>query len=238
MRPTDVSASEVTALLRLVQGVAKADVVVGGDGEIRKIEIAVVPGRDSRRIVRDVESALYSGLGIIVDHRAIEIVSNGSGNGCEVSKLAQSLHLSSTGATVDGSTHLPSRIELAGVELDSDGELFCEVAVELKRGNNLHRGADRDADTPKARMMAVGRATVNALATSLERETALSLEGIQEFAICEHPGLIAAIGARRGRTARSYVGTALVEGSREETAARAVLDALNRFWLAESESIE
>lgn len=236
MRSPSVSRSEVTALLRRVKGVAGADVVVGEEGEIRRIEIALLSGHDARRIVRDVESALYSGLGMNVDHRTIRIIGNGSGSGRDGSELARNLHVSSTDAANDEDVRLPSRIELEGVRLDPDGELFCEVVVELRRDDELHEGSDRDADTPRARLMAVGRATIDALAGTLEHATAISLEGIEEFAICEHPALIAAIRSRRGRTLRSFMGTALIEGSREQTAARAVLDALNRFWMAERNS--
>lgn len=238
MRPVSISESEITTLLRMVQGVESAEVVVGGDGKIQKIEIEAIRGQDTRRIVRDVESALFSGLGMVVDYRTIDIVGNGSGNGREVGQLARSLQLSSTGAIFDGPIRFPSRIEFAGIRVDPDGELFCEIVVTLMRDDELHRGTGRDADTPGARLIAVGRATIDALSNSLEREMALSLQGIEEFAICDHPALIAAIRARRGQTLRSFVGTALVEGSREETAARAVLDALNRFWMAESGSSE
>lgn len=235
MRSSDVSKSEIATLLRMVRGVEGADVVLGGNGEIEKVEISVHSGSDTRRIIRDVESALYTGLGMVVDHHTISIVGNGAGNGRQSGDVARTLHLSSPGTAVAGSSDSPTRIELVRVAVDPDGELFCEVVVELSRDDALYEARVRDADTPKARSIAVGRATIEALSSSLERETALSLEGIEEFAICEAPALIAAIRSRRGRTLRSFVGTALIEGSREEAAARAVLDALNRFCLAERE---
>lgn len=238
MRSSNVSRSEIATLLRMVRGVESADVVVGADGRIEKIEISVRSGSDTRRIIRDVESALYTGLGMVVDHHTISIVGNEAGNGRRNGDVARTLQLSSSGISAEGSIDSPARVELVRVGLDPDGELFCDVVVELSRDDQIYEAKERDADTPKGRTIAVGRATIEALASSLERETALSLEGIEEFAICEQPALIAAIRARRGRTLRSFLGTALIEGSREEAAARAVLDALNRFCMVESDSEE
>lgn len=237
MPQPSVSASEVTALLGMVRGVSQASVALGDDGQIERIDISVHPGHSTRRIIRDVESALYTGLGIVVDHRTISIGGNGSRNGHGAGNLARSLQLSDADPPVSGTRATSDRIELARVACEPDGELFCEVVIELDRDGKRYEGTIRDADTPRARLMASGRATIEALSRSLERETAFSLEGIEEFAICEHPALIAAIRTRRGRTLRSYVGTALVEGPREEAAARAVLDALNRFWEAERDPV-
>ncbi|MDX1744405.1 MAG: hypothetical protein R3324_00575 [Halobacteriales archaeon] len=236
MRPANVSSSEIVTLLGMVRGVSGADVVLGERGEIESIEIAVQPGSDTRRIIRDVESALYTGLGIVIDHRTIAVVANGSGNGRKNGDVAHDLHILSTGTGVEGENARVPRIELVSVQLDPDGELFCDVVVELSRGDEVYAASERDADTPRARMNAAGKATIEALADSLTRETAFSLEGIEEFAICENPALIASIRVRRGRTLRTFLGTSLIEGPAEEAAARAVLDALNRFWLVESDS--
>lgn len=235
MPQPSVSAGEVTALLRLVRGVTEARVGFGDDGGVERIEIAVKPGHSTNRIIRDVESALYTGLGIVVDHRQVSLVGPRGSNGRNEANVARDLQPSGVDSPLGGPSDDLPRIELARVACEPDGELYCEVVVELDRGEERYVGKVREADTPRARSMAAGKATIEALATSLDRKAAFTLEGIEEFAICEHPALIASIGVRRGRTLRSFVGTALTEGSREETAARAVLDALNRFWVAESE---
>lgn len=230
MTERSVQDSEVVALLRMVRGVAGVDVRIDSEGGIEAIEIRIQPDQSAKRVVRDVESALMTGLGVTVDHRLITIRENGhrkpagaaeNGNGAP----ARSLHLSSP-------TDIDSRrrVELIDVRCDPDGELYCETMVELESGGETFQAKVREADTSPTRVLAAGRATIEALRRTLEKETAVALEGVEEFAICDQPALIAAIRVRRGRFQRSYLGTALVEGTPQESAARAVLDALNRFW--------
>src|ERR687896_61623 len=66
-------ASEIRDLLGQIEGIASVDVRQGPMGEIEALEIAVRPGAVERRVVRNVESALMSGLGVRIDHQAIEI---------------------------------------------------------------------------------------------------------------------------------------------------------------------
>src|SRR5687767_7170312 len=68
-----LSASEIRDLLGQVEGIASVEVRQGPMGEIEALEIAVTPGAVEKRVVRDVESALMSGLGIRIDHQVIQI---------------------------------------------------------------------------------------------------------------------------------------------------------------------
>src|SRR5687767_15995948 len=68
-----LSASEIRDLLGQVDGIASVEVRQGAMGEIEALEIAVTPGAVEKRVVRDVESALMSGLGIRIDHQVIQI---------------------------------------------------------------------------------------------------------------------------------------------------------------------
>lgn len=230
-----VPEAEISALLSMVRGVEYVSVDTGHSGELRGIQIEIAPDGPPRRIVRDVESALMSGLGLSVDHRMIRVRVHGrrndSATGPNWSRPAQILQDKSPQAAQPAPTL--DRVRLKSVRIDPDGELYCRVTVELEADGESHEAEVREADTGRARMLAVGRATIAALARSVKREIAIALEGVEEFMICDEPAVIARIQSRRGLDQRSFHGAALIEGAPQHAAARAVLDALNRYWAAE-----
>src|SRR5688572_16428759 len=73
MEKADISVSEIRDLLSQIRGIESVEIRQGPSGGIEGIEIAISPPTAERRVIRDVESALMSGLGIHVDHRAISI---------------------------------------------------------------------------------------------------------------------------------------------------------------------
>lgn len=234
MPPSNVPEAEIRGLLGQIRGVETVEVRTSSEGRIESIAIRVDDGQSPRRVVRDVESALLSGLGIRVDHRAIRIVANGGTlpviEGPAEAPPAQSLQYPDT---VVLSPDPRDRVRLCAVRTKPDGELYCEVTVELEVDGEWFGSTVREADTRHARMVAAGRAALDALRRTLEEETAFALEGLQEFEIADQPAVIASVRARRGWSREAFFGTALVEGGPEDAAARAVLDALNRFWTAE-----
>lgn len=231
-------AAEIHALLRMIRGIESVEVQTGPDGAIESIDITVRPDEPPRRVIRDVESALMSGLGLTVDHRVIRVDAGASGKGNGGGRAsggngllpAQFLQENIAGAS---GGPIAERARLLSVTVEPDGELYCQVTVELEADGQRYRGSSREADTRRARLLATGRATIDALVRSLERETAVALEGIEEFEIGDEPAVIARIQARRGRESRAFMGAALQEGRPHHATARAVLDALNRFWAAE-----
>lgn len=238
MPDSQAQASQVRELLRQIQGVVAVDIEEGPRGEICAIEIRVDDPGAAGRVTRDVESALMSGLDLTIDHRVIRVSPNGSGprrNGREASVLeefpAHSLHVF---GLVGQSEREPQarRVRLRGVRCAPDGERYVEITVEVESQGETYAGRIRDADIPRGRLLAAGRATLQAVAGTFEEETTLVLEGIEEFAVCGDRALLAVVSARVGRDRPVFHGAALLQGDPLEAAARAVLDALNRFQTA------
>ncbi|HUP19084.1 MAG TPA: hypothetical protein VM778_03925 [Gemmatimonadota bacterium] len=230
--------AEISALLEMVRGVERVTVETSRNGELEGIRIEISPDSPPRQIVRDVESALVSGLGFTVDHKMIRVAVSGRrgrndarGDRSQWEFPAQLLqHKASPALTVRVT---PDRVRLRSVRIDPDGELYCRVTVELEVETERHEAMVREADTRQARLLAAGRATIAAISRTFERETAIALEGVEEFMICDEPAVIARIQSRRGLETRSFHGATLVDGHPHHAAARAVLDALNRYWTAE-----
>jgi hypothetical protein len=231
-----LAASEIRHLLGQIEGITTVGVNQRATGEIERLEITVTRGTAEKRVVRDVESALLSGLGIRIDHRAIDIrpdhgdpedpplaghqAGNGDSTSTSKSLSARFLHPLNT---------LDERIRLERVRCEPDGELYCSVTVELQVEDERIERTVREADTGRGRMLAAGRAAVNAITDLLDEEIAIVLEAVEEFPISEARGLLALLRVRQGRTRRDFYGATIVNGDPPEAAARAVLDALNRF---------
>jgi hypothetical protein len=230
-----LSASEIRDLLGQVEGIASVEVRQGPMGEIEALEIAVTPGAVEKRVVRDVESALMSGLGIRIDHQVIQI-RRGPGGVTELGKPTSAWETEEGDAPKSLSARflhplndLDDRIRLERVRCEPDGELYCQVTVELETGGERIERTVREADTGRGRVLAAGRAAVNAITDLLDEEFAIGLEGVEEFRISEASGLLALLRVRQGRTRKDFYGATIVNGDPPEAAARAVLDALNRF---------
>ena len=219
------SEEEIRSLLELVDGVGTVAVRTDPDGSVREIEIDAAPSENPKRIVRDVESALYTGLGMQVDHRVIQIYQNGG-----LLESAQSLHPEGSDP---GRSAAANRPDLVGVRCEPDGELYCEVFVELRYDDEWFSARAREADTPEGRLVAAGRAALESLQATLEKETAFTLEGAEELEIADSRAILSSVQVKRGRTHHTLLGMALVENGPEEAAARAALDALNRYWAAQ-----
>lgn len=238
MRYGDVSVTEIESLLVRIQGIEGVEVIPGPQGGIAGIGLAVAPGVAEKRVLRDVESALMSGLGMEIDHRAVTIrrAPNGTGERrdptpeaglpeWEPPRAGKSL----SARFMQSTSPSAGRIRLMSVTCESDGELACDVAVTLTVDGETSSRTVREADSRRGRMRAAARATVEALAAALGEGATAALEGAEEFSVCEADGVLVLLRARRGRTREEYYGAALSEGDEADAAARAVLDAMNRF---------
>jgi len=243
-------ARQIKDLLAQVSGVQEVQVQADQDGEILGIEIQVADAGEARRITRNVESALMTGLGMIVDHEMIRVVQNGrpsSGNGAEVSAEgpeaplwqdlpAQSLPVDTMMAPETDEALESRRVRLAAVRCVPDGELYVEVTVDLEIAGQFYRGKVRDTDMPRTRLLAAARATLAAMTNALEPGTALALEGLEEFRVADAKGILAILRARVGQSRPVLHGAAILDRDPVDAAARAVLDALNRFWAMRGEA--
>ena len=225
-----VSASEIRDLLRMIRGVEAVDVRVAPDGAIESVQVQIAEGRSTTRVIRDIESALMSGLGLRIDHRAIR-VSNGRENGAPGQISAQTLR-EIDDETPDYPTSESDRIRIRDVRCQPDGSGYCEVTVEIVHDDRSRTATIRDADTRRGRMLASARAALEAVARTSSPGVALGLDNLEEFEIGDEDALLAVLTVRQGRERRRFHGAALEHADPENAAARAVLDGLNRYWVA------
>jgi hypothetical protein len=221
----------------MIRGVEAVEVRVAPDGTIDSVDVRIAESRSTARVIRDIESALMSGLGVRIDHKAIH-VRNGHGNGSEGAfDVSQSLHSGGS----DGAEYPiadSDRIRLLGVRCQPDGRGYCEVTVEIMHEAERSSSTVREADTRRGRMQSSARAALEAVARSgAGAGMALGLDGLEEFQVGDEDGLLAILTVLQGRQRRRFHGAALEHADPESTAARAVLDGLNRYWAAPESAV-
>ena len=229
-----MSATEIRELLRMIRGVEAVDVRVAPDGSIDSVEVRIAESRSTARVIRDIESALMSGLGLRIDHKAIRVM-NGRGNGQTPGYTVAEEDLGGRGG--DEPPQYPTddtdRIRLLGVRCQPDGRGYCEVTVEIAHEDERSSATVREADTRRGRMQSSARAALDAVARSAAGAgMALGLDGLEEFEVGDEDGILAVLTVLQGRERRRFHGAALEHADPESTAARAVLDGLNRYWAA------
>jgi hypothetical protein len=107
------------------------------------------------------------------------------------------------------------------------------VTVEIEHEAERSTSTVREADTRRGRMQSSARAALEAVARSgAGLGMALGLDGLEEFEVGDEDGLLAILTVLQGRQRRRFHGAALEHADPESTAARAVLDGLNRYWAA------
>jgi hypothetical protein len=230
-----VSATEIRELLRMIRGVEAVDVRVAPDGSIDSVEVRIAESRSTTRVIRDIESALMSGLGLKVDHRAIRVM-NGRSNGHDPAYTVAGEDLGA-GSGLDDPPQYPTddtdRIRLMAVRCQPDGRGYCDVTVEIVHEDERTKATVREADTRRGRMQSSARAALEAVArSSAGAGMALGLDGLEEFEVADEDGLLAVLTVLHGRERRRFHGAALEHADPESSAARAVLDGLNRYWAA------
>ena len=207
-------------LLTSLEGVLSARVVTTPLGEVSEIHILAQAGLAPKQVVRNIESALLAQLGLRVDHRKISIAQTADVRPIEtldqdaVSIRARHRTVLFENLTVAPSTK-PHHINLT-VSLSSNGK--SESA-----------GAE-SSDTPRSRVEAAARATIEVLDRLLEGAS-VALDGAKIVEGFDCQFVFAAVQGLGGRESLLLTGTAQIRESAERAAVFAVLDATNR-WTA------
>ena len=205
-------------LLRSLQGVRSARMVVSPVGEI--IEVHVLADSDAvpKQVVRNIESALLAHLGLKVDHRKISVAKT-----AEVEPLRAAEERAAQEAP-HNRLILYKKLEV--VSADSARVRFI---ANLELDGEEVWGEALSADSPAARLLASARAAVAGLEKVMPAIT-FELEGVTVLEAFGKNLVVAGLHVSVGRTRELLVGTGGVRDSEEPAAVLAVLDATNR-WL-------
>lgn len=203
----ELAVIEVENALTRLDGIEAVRLVPGTNRPVDELHVVVLPERDPKQTVRDVQTLLVATFGLDIDRRVISVVQLPGEPGKRLR---------------DG---LP-RVELDSVQIEVRGG-ETSVTVELRRGENTILGCAGPA-TDDALPYATAEATLDAIVDLLP-ETALRL---RDVTICEVGSDLVAVAVlgRPGEAGRNRLsGSAFVHRHEADAVARAVLDATNRL---------
>ncbi len=208
-RSGDQSIDSLTAkyerLIKQVRGVQSVRVVLDAAGQVEEIHAVVAPERQPKSIVRDIESILYVRGGTRINHRKVSLVQMSS-------------------PTSQGGR---SRLQLLGTaRVVGEG---AGISVTLSAGETQYTGCGvAPAGETQTDETLVGMATVDALRQMVGGRGQFQLEQLRHEPFGTIDVCLAHVSLLTDNGFETLLGVSIVRGDALTSAARAVLDAVNR----------
>ena len=239
-------------LITRLRDVQSCRITTDETGQVAEVHVVACTDRSPKMIARDVETCLRAELGLYVDYRKIGVVLIDTHKDLTEKKEGpkrrwtdrldaverrgeekEAIHeLSMEDEVRDGEPGLEfleedSRARFKGLTLTLDEEVM-DIEVRLERSGMEVVGSMTAVEAGEPILETIARATVHALTELLDEDFGLCLARIEEVDLKGRTALLAMIDVVTGREARSYVGCVFIGRDRNEAAALAVLDAVNR----------
>jgi hypothetical protein len=226
--------NEVERLICSLAGVVSARVVANPLGRLEEIHILASPLFSPKQIVRNVESALSAGLGIVIDRRIISVaqIRRDALEPASVYTFPQREPVE-VGLDDEEAPRLaaaPPSPRLVFVRYDARGgtNTETEIRVTFRRDDREFTGSATGAGTTPGRATAAAQAAFDALRLAGE-DGDLGLEAATTVEANGRSFVLVAARAREGRNEVALTGVAPLERSPEEAAILASLQATNRW---------
>ena len=189
--------------LRRVPGIEAVRVVMNG-ASASEVHVLALPGKPPKQVVRDVQSVAMAAYGLSIDRRVVSVV-----------QMHSDLR--------DGGDR-PAIDDIAEETTGSRAKLTVTLTWRDQRLEGTAVGPSARA----TRLALVADATVAALEQGLAGDAAFAVTGIDVHQVGGARVAVAAVALVSGGEERIVSGSALVREDELKSAARAVLDALNR----------
>ena len=212
-------------LLMRLTGVFAANVHLAPDGSITEIHILGSSLRHPKQIMRDVQSALASAYGVMVDHRVISIA-----------QLRQD-PVQSTDEQVVSTPMGEVRLRSHEVSQNVVGTQYT-VKVTLTRDDIEYTGRSTCRNSPIQRPRAVANSVLQAVHSFLGMDDVFLLLSVQFTQLSNVKVVIVAVECLNVESSPVLIGAAECGVDESQAVVRATLSALNRrlAWMAANPS--
>ena len=221
--------NEVERLICSLAGVVSARVVANPLGRLEEIHVLASPMVGAKQVVRNVQSALSAGLGIVVDRRIISVAQIRR-DAIEPSHLPDEHEESAAEEDEEPQPRDDERLVFVGYDARSRSHTDAECRVRIRQGGDEFAGSGTGPATTLGRAQAGARAVFSAVAAALENEV-VALENASLVEAHGKSFVLVSARAFHGRDAYPLTGVARLDRSPEEAAILASLQATNR-WIA------
>jgi len=205
-----------------------ARVVANPLGRLEEIHVLASPMVGAKQVVRNVQSALSAGLGIVVDRRIISVAQIRR-DAIEPGPAADD-HDETADEAEEAEPRDDERLVFVGYDARSRSHTDAECHVRIRQGGDEFAGSGTGPATTLGRAQAGARAVFSAVAAALANEV-VALESASLVEAHGKSFVLVAARAFHGRDAYPLTGVARLDRSPEEAAILASLQATNR-WIA------
>ncbi len=221
--------NEVERLLCSLSGVVSARVVANPLGKLEEIHVLASPVLNPKQVVRNIESALCAGLGIVVDRRIVSVAQiRHDAMEPGATELDPPEWSGLTEPFEDPTPAGETRFVLVHYDARSRSTAGAECQVTIRRDQATFTGTGTGDPTMSGRVRAGARALFAAISTAFAAD-AVGLEGAS---IVEAQGRHFVLVSARGMAGRDrfrLTGVAALGHAPEEAAILASLQAMNRW---------
>ena len=245
-------------LLASLPGVIAARIVASDNGAVDEIHLLTTAEVTPKQTVRNVESALIAHLGMRVDHRKISVATTvetprpketpkeaavekspqpradqprDAREAKEGKEARERPAHAAAGRAAGTAPAAPRRLYFEDVEVRRSRSRGVSCCVTLRKGDESFRGEAEGMENERSRMELAARATVAAIMQAEANERVLALDGARQIEAFDREFVFVGVTARVARDSTLLTGSCEIKDSVETAAARAVLDATNR-WIA------
>jgi hypothetical protein len=218
-------------LLMALKGVVSARIVARPGGEVDEIHLLTTEEVTAKQTVRNVESALLAHLDLSVDHRKISVAQTQGSRPTSVEPQPPV-------QIVPETPPAEARLLFLAHQMETERSHQVRHKVEIEWKGERFRGEAAAADLPRAKLEAVGKATLFAVETALASEAdadhtgapiALALDGVKVVDAFDQRFVMVAVHAIAGRQVNALAGATVVEESADRAAILATLQATDRW---------
>jgi len=217
-------------LLAALKGVVSARIVARPGGEVEEIHLLTTEEVTAKQTVRNVESALLAHLDLSVDHRKISVAQTRE-RPAAPAEPAPAVHI-----IPEPPAERRLLFQAHQVETERSHQVRHKVEIEWK--GDRFTGEASAADLPRAKLEAVGKATLAAVETALASEAedghtgrpiTLALDGVKVVDAFDRKFVMVAVHAIAGREVTALAGATVVEESADRATILATLQATDRW---------
>lgn len=214
-----------------LKGVVSARIIARPGGEVEEIHLLTTDEVTAKQTVRNVESALLAHLDLSVDHRKISVAQTQERPAppAEPPPAVQLVPDPPPG-------HRRLLFQAHQVETERSHQVRHKVEIEWKGERFV--GESASADLPRAKLEAVGRATLGAVENALAgiddethsgRPITLAMDGVKVVEAFDKKFVLVAVHAISGRDVVALAGATVVEESTDRATILATLQATDRW---------
>lgn len=200
-----VNASDIEAIVCRLRDVIAVSVVTDDEDEISEIHVLSGSGRSPKQVVRDVESAVMARLGIVLNHKKINV------------------------AQVDDGAPLidHSRFKFSDVSISLNGSR-SEATVRMMKDGSIYSGSASGTGSSTSQMKLIANATLRAIEDSGLENTSIILEDAGEAAIGGKRVALVLVNMLTDRGEEILSGSAVIKQDVWKGVVNATLAAVNR----------